>query len=179
MTGPLEQLLARVDADLAAWEDSPHSWSPGDPLYPEPECTDACGRRYAQCTDACFVPDHGWCEHDCDHQSIRDMVEVIDDAGDNPHQVGLVWCRPCDVGWDAETVQPCWVCGSSAAYAELAEAAKDIVHTLTAWQRAWLDELYTGEGLPRFDARAAITSPRPPRRPPSERFYLDRVVRGQ
>jgi hypothetical protein len=171
----LTELLATVDAALDAWEDSPHAWSPGDPLYPRPECTDACYRLLDSCTDACDGLD--WCEHDCEHVGHRDMVELIDIDQEylGVPLAKMIWCTPCGVGWAVDHVAPCWACGSTETYTDLADTAKAIVHTLTTWQRAWLDELYTGTGLPRLDPAATAA----PRRPPSERFYLDRLVRGQ
>lgn len=171
----LNDLLARVDDALEAWEQSPHSWSPGDPLYSRPECTDACVARLDQCTEACDELD--WCEHDCEHGADRDMVELVDDDQEyfNVPLAKMIWCPSCGVGWGVGHVEPCWMCGSTAAYTAVADAATKIVHTLTEWQRAWLTELYAG-GRPRFDP-VAITSTA--RRPPSERFYLDRRVRGQ
>lgn len=109
----LDAMLARVDAELAAWDASPHSWSPGDPLHERPKCTDDCADMLDACTAACVeLPA---CGHECDHQYVRPLMEVFEQAEEIQNSAistrWLSWCKTCDVGWASDDSPCCWVCG--------------------------------------------------------------------
>lgn len=152
---PLDELLGRVDAELDAWEASPHSWSPGDPLYTRPTCTDDCDARLDACTVECMgLPA---CGHECDHQVMRPLVEIFDerDAAESS-QVStrwLRWCKACQVGWSPDASPLCWVCGVDEREA-LSRRMSELVTTqlvgqdvggafrLDAWQTAMIGSLF-------------------------------------
>lgn len=93
---PLDDVLARVDAEIAAWDASPHSWSPGDPLHPRPECTDDCDDLLDACNVECVALPA--CGHECEHQHVRPLFEIFE-------------ATPRCAGVAASTSSPTWARG--------------------------------------------------------------------
>lgn len=159
----LDELLGRVDAELVAWEASPHSWSPGDPLHQRPECTDDCYDLLDACTAACVALPA--CGHECEHQHVRPLLEVFEDTDEIQNAAvstrWLSWCKTCQVGWASDSSPVCWVCGvdeMEALSQRLSGWVTDqLVHQdltgdnervprfqLDSWQRAVLASIYPG-----------------------------------
>lgn len=154
----LGDLLHDVDAALDDWWDSPHSWSPGDPLWTMHPCTEACDELLDQCTAACVgVPS---CEHECGHQVLRPMAELFHwTAGAEVSTLRLDWCMTCDVGWEHGSLSTCWSCGvdpsiemaaSLALVREwlvefIADVDRDPVPYQTEYQRMVLDRWVVGQ----------------------------------
>ncbi len=145
MAGILEQ----IDLAVAAWEARPESWVPGDPLYANPldAClaSDTCNALFAVCeASGCAVGQP--CEHECVHQSVRPMLEIIEGPAEYAPVMVLPErrCSPCAVAWSG--LGPCWNCGHQP-YARPAVVFQP-------WQQAWLEQVLHGPDLRVSAARA-------------------------
>lgn len=161
----MTDVLTAIDAAVADWDASPHSWVPGDPLHPHPHLRE---------------PGDGNC--------VRPMVEVHGD----PSWI-RARCVPCDVTWAGPA--PCWVCGQDRPTAavmppvtmrvtvevgQAMRAARDLEQSmarLTAQFRESADRSVTAlAALERWaSAHRSIPEPAPPR-PVMSRCLLLPVV---